>query len=425
MSIHCDGCGLEYAGGRGGTGVFAQKRRIADPRYLAMLVSVKKFGRLAQALLDSAESADRAADIRRLPAHPRLLRRTSSRTTRSRSCRACGRRATRPRCPIPRAICSSSSSTTASCRSRARRSGSRSSAVPAPTSTRSPPRSATYARRPPIRAITRKPDGVELIDAAGDLHHADAVVIATHADDALALLTDPSDDERRVLGAFEYSDNETLLHRDASQLPTAAGGPLVVELSDGRLRSTQRPDGGDVLDEPAPGHRERRAVPGHAQRLRTHRPGDGRRDDGLHAPDLHARLRRGAGRAARPVHRADRVRRRLPRLGIPRGRLPLGRRRGRGPGHRRGDVRRCPSLPALVEGTVGHTRRTPLRHRFTNRVYQWLVDVDDLPRMPRLLRPFSTFSAADHIGDPRRHDPRQHRAVLQGPGRRHQRPPRR
>ncbi|AXT84632.1 DUF1365 domain-containing protein [Aeromicrobium sp. A1-2] len=60
-----------------------------------------------------------------------------------------------------------------------------------------------------------------------------------------------------------------------------------------------------------------------------------------------------------------------------------------------------PVLPALVEGTVGHTRRTPLRHRFTNRVYQWLVDVDDLPRMSRVLRPFSTFSAADHIGDPK------------------------
>ena len=59
-----------------------------------------------------------------------------------------------------------------------------------------------------------------------------------------------------------------------------------------------------------------------------------------------------------------------------------------------------PVLPALVEGTVGHTRRTPLRHRYTNRVYQWLVDVDELPRMPRLLRPFSTFSTADHIGDP-------------------------
>ena len=59
-----------------------------------------------------------------------------------------------------------------------------------------------------------------------------------------------------------------------------------------------------------------------------------------------------------------------------------------------------PALPALVEGTVTHTRRTPLRHRFSNSIYQWLVDVDDLPRLPRLLRPFSTFRAADHIGDP-------------------------
>lgn len=59
-----------------------------------------------------------------------------------------------------------------------------------------------------------------------------------------------------------------------------------------------------------------------------------------------------------------------------------------------------PILPALVEGTVGHARRAPLRHHFTNRVYQWLVDVDELPHMSRLLRPFSTFSAADHIGDP-------------------------
>ena len=59
-----------------------------------------------------------------------------------------------------------------------------------------------------------------------------------------------------------------------------------------------------------------------------------------------------------------------------------------------------PTLPALVEGSVGHTRRTPLRHRFSYKIYQWLVDVDDLPRMSRLLRPFSTFKASDHIGDP-------------------------
>lgn len=66
------------------------------------------------------------------------------------------------------------------------------------------------------------------------------------------------------------------------------------------------------------------------------------------------------------------------------------------------EQRRLPVLPALVVGDVAHTRRVPLRHRFRYRVYQWLVDVDDLPRMPRWLRPFSTFRAADHIGDPDR-----------------------
>ncbi|MGI9085847.1 MAG: DUF1365 domain-containing protein [Aeromicrobium sp.] len=59
-----------------------------------------------------------------------------------------------------------------------------------------------------------------------------------------------------------------------------------------------------------------------------------------------------------------------------------------------------PTLPALVTGRVSHTRRTPLTHRFRYRVYQWLVDLDQMPQLPRWLRPFSTFSAADHIGDP-------------------------
>ncbi|WP_328596716.1 DUF1365 domain-containing protein [Aeromicrobium yanjiei] len=66
----------------------------------------------------------------------------------------------------------------------------------------------------------------------------------------------------------------------------------------------------------------------------------------------------------------------------------------------RDGLRTLPQLPALVEGTVAHTRRTPLRHRFSHRVYQWLVDVDDLPRMGRPFSAFSTFRAADHIGDP-------------------------
>jgi predicted NAD/FAD-binding protein len=45
------------------------------------------------------------------------------------------------------------------------------------------------------------------------------VVIATHADQALHMLAEPSDRERDLLGRFRYSANETVLHTDASLLP--------------------------------------------------------------------------------------------------------------------------------------------------------------------------------------------------------------
>lgn len=47
----------------------------------------------------------------------------------------------------------------------------------------------------------------------------DAVVIATHADDALALLADADGTERRLLGAFPYVRNRAVLHGDASLMP--------------------------------------------------------------------------------------------------------------------------------------------------------------------------------------------------------------
>lgn len=52
-----------------------------------------------------------------------------------------------------------------------------------------------------------------------------------------------------------------------------------------------------------------------------------------------------------------------------------------------------PRLPALVVGHVSHSRRMPVRHRFRYRTYQWLVDVDALPR--------KRFRASDHLGSGR------------------------
>lgn len=56
---------------------------------------------------------------------------------------------------------------------------------------------------------------------------------------------------------------------------------------------------------------------------------------------------------------------------------------------------------AIYETTVRHTRTAPVRHRFAHRSYHWLVDLDDLPRLPRWARPLARFEAADHLGDPR------------------------
>ncbi|RWX75437.1 NAD(P)/FAD-dependent oxidoreductase [Neorhizobium lilium] len=71
----------------------------------------------------------------------------------------------------------------------------------------------------PVKAVIRSPAGVEVIDGQGLRHGFDDVVIATHADQALRMLPDASDEERRILGAFRYSRNEAVLHSDASLMP--------------------------------------------------------------------------------------------------------------------------------------------------------------------------------------------------------------
>jgi len=73
-----------------------------------------------------------------------------------------------------------------------------------------------------VRSVRRDPDGVEIRTADDTRRRFDAVVVATHADQALRLLEDPSPDERRLLGAFEYTRNEVTLHTDGSYLPTTA-----------------------------------------------------------------------------------------------------------------------------------------------------------------------------------------------------------
>lgn len=220
MSIRCEGCGLEYAGGRKLPGLFAQRRRAFDPTYLAMLAGVKRFQRAALALLDSEPDASEPQT------YGDFL------TTHGFSQHFVAHYA------IPVVSCVWSSGQETALQYPARYlfaflrhhgflsisgspqwftvQGGSGSYVQRVTAAIGDVRSST-----PVRAISRKPDGVVVLDASGTEHQVDSVVIATHADDALALLTDPTDEERRVLGSFTYSRNETVLHQDPSVLPRA------------------------------------------------------------------------------------------------------------------------------------------------------------------------------------------------------------
>ncbi len=57
---------------------------------------------------------------------------------------------------------------------------------------------------------------------------------------------------------------------------------------------------------------------------------------------------------------------------------------------------------ALYRGQVMHARHTPVRTMFRYGVYMWLVDLDDPPRLSRLMRPLGDLRSADHLGDPER-----------------------
>jgi predicted NAD/FAD-binding protein len=77
--------------------------------------------------------------------------------------------------------------------------------------------------RTPVRRVRRVPplDGHAgvWIDTEHGSERFDEVVLACHSDQALALLADPSDDERRLLGAIRYHANRAVLHTDTALLP--------------------------------------------------------------------------------------------------------------------------------------------------------------------------------------------------------------
>ena len=216
MSIQCKGCALEFAGGRGLSGILAQPYRLLDIKFLRLLVQVKRFHRRASKFMRSHGNDD-------LTTYGTFLEKEGF------SEHFISHYAV----PIVSCVWSSG----------------RVDALQYPARylfrfldqhgllriTGSPQwytvvgGSKAYVQRlaallPDVRTsravtgIIRNHDRVEIRDISGGITEVDRVVIATHPDQALKLLVDPTEQEIEVLQAFEYARNETVLHTDPTLL---------------------------------------------------------------------------------------------------------------------------------------------------------------------------------------------------------------
>lgn len=81
---------------------------------------------------------------------------------------------------------------------------------------------ATVVTDAPVGSVDRTGDGVTVRTHTGDSYQADQVVFACHADTSLEILgTTATDDERKVLGSFQFSDNHAVMHSDERLMPRA------------------------------------------------------------------------------------------------------------------------------------------------------------------------------------------------------------
>ncbi len=69
--------------------------------------------------------------------------------------------------------------------------------------------------------VRRRVDGVDIADTAGTTRRFDHVVLACHADEALALLDDPTEAEAAVLSGFAYREEQAVLHGDTRLMPAS------------------------------------------------------------------------------------------------------------------------------------------------------------------------------------------------------------
>ncbi len=208
FSVSCSGCGLEYSGRR----PFAQRRNAASPRFLSLVWEIGRWLRTAGPE-DESQSLAQYLDVHGYSQrfrHHFLVPLTSALWS-----TAPGRALEFPAAYAIRFFANHGMLGFGRFRWRTVTGGSRRyvDAIAARLGDR-------LRLGGGVRSVRRHPDGVDL--RVGDaIERFDRVVLATHADQALALLEDPTPEERRVLGGFSYMTNEAVLHTDPSFLPAA------------------------------------------------------------------------------------------------------------------------------------------------------------------------------------------------------------
>jgi len=98
----------------------------------------------------------------------------------------------------------------------------------------------------PVRSIVRRPGHVEVTADGCGAELYDEVVIATHSDQALRMLADPSPAEREILGAIPYKANQAVLHTDGSLLPRRRAARASWNFHLGELGPDGRPEAADA-----------------------------------------------------------------------------------------------------------------------------------------------------------------------------------
>ncbi|GAA1616135.1 MULTISPECIES: NAD(P)/FAD-dependent oxidoreductase [Kribbella] len=217
MSISDPAHGLEFAGGRGATGIFAQRRRLADPRFLRLLAEVRRFHRRAADYVTRTDDHDLLTFGEFLEAErftPAFIRLYAVPVV---SCVwSCGGNSalTYPARYLFRFLDHHGMLSIGGSPQWMTVTGGSRTYVDAVADRLDAVRTGR-----PVRAVQRHPDGVAVTVADGNTFDFDRVVVATHADQALDLLADATPQEKAVLGPFGYSRNETVLHTDTSLLP--------------------------------------------------------------------------------------------------------------------------------------------------------------------------------------------------------------